>query len=101
MRLPERLVEGYKRVRDPIVDWWTAKPEDEREAWLGKAQYGLNCLTTAVLLSFPVSGLFYLLFSFWSLQSHFTVFFCVLVSVPVLEHYYVWFREEWKDGKYQ
>lgn len=91
------VIHRYKRVRRWLVEWWTRKPEKEREVLLDKAQYCLNCTTTALLLSFPTSGLLFLFFGFWSLQSQFTVSFCILVSIPVMEHYYVWFRKDWYD----
>ena len=55
-----------------------------------------NYLFNALLLSIPIAIIFFVLGESFK-SSYFYSVICVWIFIPYMEHYYVWFRDKWKD----
>lgn len=89
-KLKQRVTSWYIAVRKIFLDQWTKISEENREKFFSFLSVTLNFLLNALLLSVPVTLL--LPISYWKSV------ICIWFSLPFIEHYYVWFRENWRDS---
>ncbi len=80
----------YIAVRKKFLDKWTRIPEKSRIKFISTLSIVLNYLVNALLLAVPISLL--------TTVSYPKTVICIWFSLPFIEHYYVWFRENWKDN---
>lgn len=69
-------------------------PEERRDSVLSSLERVLDYFVNASLLALPVS-----LVIFWkdvSFLDYVLVVLCLWIALPFVEHYYAWFRSDWK-----
>ena len=89
INLREKLRKKYIILRKSTLTQWTKISEERRKQFISFFNSSFNYLQNAVLIAVPLS----LLTRFSYIQSMIIIWF----SLPFIEHYYVWFREKWKD----
>lgn len=96
MKLKEKGNELYKKFRAKVLARWTKIPELTRKSFLINLSSALNYLINSCLLSVPFT--FFISSWSWSWKMYFILVLCGWILMPFIEHYYVWFRENWKDS---
>lgn len=77
------------------MQYWGSVPEEKKTTILAVIQSLLNYLLAALFLTVPVSVVLSFFFEL-SLLKVFFIFLALFFFFPYMEHYYVWFREDWK-----
>ena len=85
----EKLRKRYIAVRKIFLEKWTKIPEERRELFFSFLHSSFNYLQNALLLAVPI----------WLFASapYYKIMLCIWFTLPFVEHYYLWFREKWKD----
>jgi len=85
------MIKFFKKQKEKIrVKWKNLKPEQKQSV-----QDFLNCEITSI----AVSMAFFIFMSFWllpTIKRLILTFSFFLVSLPLVEHYYRWFRRDWQ-----
>lgn len=90
-----KLKKFYKKIRNKILLIWGKIGEDKQKQITERAEFILNYLVNSILLSVPFYIFSYFVFG-TNYSRWFLIIICLWISLPFIEHYYIWFREGWK-----
>jgi hypothetical protein len=86
MKLKQRMI----RHRNHFVKVTWGRLREPQKDWVVKTlDTILNYLANATFLSIPIS--IAVKVPFWK------TLICVWLLIPMIEHYYIWFRAKWKE----
>ena len=92
LKLEEKFKPKYIVARARFLKRWTKIPEGSRKKFFSFLNIAFHYFQNAILLAIAVTSLVSLFdkFTYWK------AVICIWFSLPFIEHYYVWFRENWK-----
>jgi len=84
-----------KEFKRFFLSLWTKISEENRKQMIHFISLMLNFLLNSILFSIPIT---IIIFHAFSWKQYGITIICVWILLPFVEHYYVWFRETWKDN---
>jgi len=84
-----------KKLKSKIFQFW-GNLDVRKQNWLiVKTNSILNYLISAIIFSIPIYLILYLKYSL-ELYNYFYIILIMWTLLPLIEHYYIWFKEDWK-----
>jgi hypothetical protein len=80
-------------LKNKVIGRWHKISLDRRKSIIIKVETVLNYLVNAIIISVPLT----IIFTSFNLANYFSMILCVWFVLPFIEHYYIWFRENWKN----
>ena len=85
------------RIKKRVLQKWDAIDKDLRTQIVKTLVSVFNYFLNALLLSIPVSIVFYLWNGeFWKM--YFFSVICLWIIIPYMEYYYIWFKDKWREN---
>jgi len=84
-----------KKIKSWILQRWGSLKVETQNWIIGKVETLLNYIINSIIVSIPIYLILFLKYDL-KLYNYFILVVIVLTALPFIEHYYVWFREDWK-----